>query len=410
MKKLLMLAAAAALLGACSEKKPLTVSVENPLPIDRTGEMVEISMSTVAERLNLPDTALVVVYDSEGNPVPSQTTHDELLIFPATVPAGGTATYTIQIGTPQQVETLAEGHCYPRRMDDLAWENDLVGFRAYGPGLQAAGEHGYGYDLFAKRGTSAPVLEAMYASELDEPTWEKIRALRTTDRKAADELQRSITYHVDHGYGMDCYAVGATLGAGTAALMADDAIVYPWCYDACEILDNGPLRFSARLVFKPFEVQGDTGVVETRVITLDAGSHLNRTTVSYANLGHAMPVVTGIVLHDTLSASVTANAADGYIAYIDPTTGADNGKLFIGAAFPAPVQEAKAVRFGNAEKKQRNNAEGHVLAVSQYEPGAEYVYYWGFGWDRADIKDAQAWEGYLKDFAQKVRNPLRVSY
>ena len=190
MKKLLMLAAAAALLGACSEKKPLTVSVENPLPIDRTGEMVEIPMSTVAERLNLPDTALVVVYDSEGNPVPSQTTHDELLIFPATVPAGGTATYTIQIGTPQQVETLAEGHCYPRRMDDLAWENDLVGFRAYGPALQARGERGFGYDLFLKRGTSEPILEEFYAKELDKEVRKRASEMKKTDPEGAAELLR----------------------------------------------------------------------------------------------------------------------------------------------------------------------------------------------------------------------------
>ena len=31
-------------------------------------------------------------------------------------------------------------------------------------------------------------------------------------------------------------------------------------------------------------------------------------------------------------------------------------------------------------------ADGHVLVVSDYEPGADYVYYWGFAWDRADIK------------------------
>ena len=60
------------------------------------------------------------------------------------------------------------------------------------------------------------------------------------------------------------------------------------------------------------------------------------------------------------------------------------------------------------EKKERNNADGHVLAVSDYEPGSEYVYYWGFAWDRADIKTAAAWNQYMADFAQKVRNPLTV--
>ena len=56
-------------------------------------------------------------------------------------------------------------------------------------------------------------------------------------------MSRAISYHIDHGNGMDCYAVGPTLGGGTAALMPDSAIVYPYCYKDYEILDNGPLRF-----------------------------------------------------------------------------------------------------------------------------------------------------------------------
>ena len=107
--------------------------------------------------------------------------------------------------------------------------------------------------------------------------------------------------------------------------------------------------------------------------------------------------------------AVVADAAGGYMTYVDPTTGPDNGKIFMGAAFPAVVKEAKTVLFPIEEKKMRNNADGHVLVVSDYEPGADYVYYWGFAWDRADIKTAEAWNRYMADFAQKVRNPMTVS-
>ena len=115
---------------------------------------------------------------------------------------------------PVDVEVRACGRQYPERLDDMAWENDLVGFRAYGPALQARGERGFGYDLFTKRGTAAPVLEDMYAKELDADSWKQVNELRKTDPKAADELVRTFSYHIDHGYGMDCYAVGPTLGAG----------------------------------------------------------------------------------------------------------------------------------------------------------------------------------------------------
>ena len=392
---------------ACNDSRTVTVTVTNPLAMERSNEMVEVSMETVTDRLGLADTAQIVVLNADGQQVHYQITYDGKVIFPAAIAAGGTATYTIQTGTPEAFDVKACGRCYPERMDDMAWENDLVAFRAYGPALQAKGERGFGYDLFTKYNTTEPILEAMYAKELDKETLAKIAELKKTDPKAAAELSRERSYHIDHGYGMDCYAVGPTLGAGVAALMVNDSIIYPWCYKNQEILDNGPLRFTVKLEFTPLTVKGDSTVVETRLITLDAGSHLNKTAVSYSNLKETLPIVAGIVLHEP-DGAVVADAANGYITYVDPTTGPDNGKIFMGAAVPAVVKDAKTVLFSEKEKKERNNADGHVLAVSDYEPGSEYVYYWGFAWDKADIKTADAWNRYMADFAQKVRNPLTV--
>lgn len=392
---------------ACNDSRTVTVTVTNPLAMERSNEMVEVSMETVTDRLGLADTAQIVVLNADGQQVPYQITYDGKVIFPAAIAAGGTATYTIQTGTPEAFDVKACGRCYPERMDDMAWENDLVAFRAYGPALQAKEERGFGYDLFTKYNTTEPMLEAMYAKELNKETLAKIAELKKTDPKAAAELSRERSYHIDHGYGMDCYAVGPTLGAGVAALMVNNTIIYPWCYKNQEILDNGPLRFTVKLEFTPLTVKGDSTVVETRLITLDAGSHLNKTAVSYSNLKETLPIVAGIVLHEP-DGAVVADAANGYITYVDPTTGPDNGKIFMGAAVPAVVKDAKTVLFSEKEKKERNNADGHVLAVSDYEPGSEYVYYWGFAWDKADIKTADAWNRYMADFAQKVRNPLTV--
>ena len=392
---------------ACNDSKTVTVTVTNPLAMERSNEMVEVSMETMTNRLGLADTAQIVVLDADGQQVPYQITYDGKVIFPATIAANGAATYTIQTGTPEAFDVKACGKCYPERMDDMAWENDLVAFRAYGPALQAKGERGFGYDLFTKYNTTEPILEAMYAKELNKETRAKIAELKNTDPKAAAELSRERSYHIDHGYGMDCYAVGPTLGAGVAALMVNDSIIYPWCYKNQEILDNGPLRFTVKLEFTPLTVKGDSTVVETRLITLDAGSHLNRTAVSYSNLKETLPIVAGIVLHEP-DGAVVADAANGYITYVDPTSSTDNGKIFMGAAVPTVVKDAKTVLFSEQEKKERNNADGHVLAVSDYEPGSEYVYYWGFAWDKADIKTADAWNRYMADFAQKVRNPLTI--
>ena len=89
--------------------------------------------------------------------------------------------------------------------------------------LQKSGEKAYGYDVFTKS-VEELVVEDRYAMELDSASRAEIKALREAGKKEeADSLSRAISYHIDHGNGMDCYAVGPTLGGGTAALMPDSA-------------------------------------------------------------------------------------------------------------------------------------------------------------------------------------------
>ena len=61
---------------------------------------------------------------------------------------------------------------------------------------------------------------------------------------------------------------------------------------------------------------------------------MNKTAVSFDNLKETTPVATGIVLHEP-DGAVVADAAAGYITYVDPTDNVNNnnGKIFVGAAF-----------------------------------------------------------------------------
>ena len=65
-----------------------------------------------------------------------------------------------------------------------------------------------------------------------------------------------------------------------------------------------------------------------------------------------MPVTTGLVLREP-DGAVVADAANGYITYVDPTTDRSgaNGKIFVGAAFPAQVKEAKVVLLPKRKRK-----------------------------------------------------------
>ena len=142
MKKIFILFAVAFIgFASCVESKQvMTVTVTNPLGLERAGEMIEVPMSDVVAKLKLADTAQIVVLDIYGQQVPYQVTYDEKVVFPVTVKANGTATYTIQPGTPEPFNVIACGKYYSERLDDVAWENDLGGYRAYGPALQARGE------------------------------------------------------------------------------------------------------------------------------------------------------------------------------------------------------------------------------------------------------------------------------
>lgn len=406
MKKLFVSAAVVALMASCTQEKGVTVSVSNPLKIDRVEEIVEVSADDILGKLKLDETEEFVITGENNAEVPYQLTADNKIIFPVTVKSEATTSYNIIKGQPSHINTLVYGRQYPERLDDIAWENDKAAYRAYGPALQQTGEKAYGYDVFTKS-VSELVVEDRYAMDLDPDTRAMIKQLREEGKKAeADSLANAISYHIDHGNGMDCYAVGPTLGGGTAALMPDSAIVYPYCYRNFEILDNGPLRFTVKLEYNPLTIDGDTTVVETRLIQLDKGSHLNRTTVSYTSLKKDYPIGVGLVLHEAFPDRYSMNQEGGYIAYSDPTTEpkSDNGIIYMGAVFPNALELAKVQLFD----KPVSGAIGHVLGINTYQPGDEFEYYWGSAWSKCGFDD-ERWNSYLEEYAMKVRNPLIVA-
>lgn len=352
------------LFGACAPDV-VTLTVDNPTSTDWTGKVVEYDADSVLRLLGAP---YFIVRDSAGNELTSQFTYDNRLIFRADVPAHGSARYQVEgCDTMPIYNNVSCGRVYPERDDDVAWENDLVGFRVYGPALRARGERGYGYDVFFKHGPCAPVLETLYSGELSKTA--------------------HVSYHEDHGYGMDCYAVGPTLGAGVTAVMDESGrMIYPWTYETATVLDNGPLRFTVQLDFPPVAIGSDSAVVERRLITLDAGDHLNSTIVYYDGLTKPVDVAAGIVLRDE-EGRIAPDSAGRYIAYVDPTQGDDNGKGFMGVVF---MNAPDSIYVTDKEEVP------HIIGVTRYNPGDKFAYKWGFAWNRADITDIDRWIDYLK--------------
>ncbi len=377
----------------------VTINIENPSSKEYADEVVAVDAREVAKRLGCGPWQ---VLSSAGLEVPSQLTSDSLLLILANIPANGRANYTVRQHEHADYDTLACGRIFHERMDDLGWENDFGGYRAYGPPLQASGEKGFGYDLFTKRGTNATILNRLYALEEDPTWWQKRNAfLETGDTVAADSVLIQHSYHIDKGYGMDCFAVGPTLGAGATALIVNDTVRYPWCWDQQRILDNGPLRFRALLAFQPDDVEGDKST-EVRDVTLDAGKRLNRTIVRYQDLASPHTIMAGFPLRD--DGPTAADSAGRYFAYANPTLNlypnivSEQGRIFQGIITITPTDSIGVRTDGNLR---------HLAAFSQYKPGTCYEYMWGFAWDQAGLS-WEEWLAYLEAEADALANPLKI--
>lgn len=420
---LLPVLTALATLGARAAETPVTIEVSNPLPLARTMEMVEVPLENIEKKLGTA-TSLVVT-DADGRELPCQTTYDRKLIFQASVASRGKSIYYVKTGTPAPCEPKVFARAYPDRLDDFAWENDRVAYRAYGPAIQRRGDKLYGYDLFNKRSSSL-VVEGFYASELDPALWKIVGKLRSEGHgDIADDVYNAFSYHVDHGRGMDCYKVGPTLGAGTPALLADGGatIIYPRSYARCEVLDRGPLRITFRLTFGSERVDG-ADVVESRLVTLDAGSHFCRSVVTYTGLTHATPVVAGIVVHDENPTAYVLDAKAGYIGYEDlgdpylykekyrAKQNPEMGKIFIGTVFPDKLTSAEYRAFTKEDLPKRGGgANGHLLGISTIKPDGQFTYYFGSGWNRnseTGISTLADWEKLLSNTAQCIRKPMKI--
>ena len=82
MRKILILFAVALIgFASCADsKQSMTVTVTNPLALERTGEMVEVPMSDVVAKLKLADTAQIVVLDVDGQQVPYPVSYTHLKV------------------------------------------------------------------------------------------------------------------------------------------------------------------------------------------------------------------------------------------------------------------------------------------------------------------------------------------
>jgi rhamnogalacturonyl hydrolase YesR len=256
----------------------------------------------------------------------------------------------------------------PERYDDFAWENDRIAFRVYGKALEKTNENAYGLDVWAKR----------------------------TPKLVINEWYKNSDYHVDHGEGLDFYSVGFSLGAGSSAPYIHDSIYYSKNFRTYKVLDNGPLRSTFQLGYEAWNVNGQS-VTESKIISLDAGSQLNKIETEYSFAGKKeLPVGIGIVEHKG-NGTILLDERNGIMGYWEPQHGND-GTLGIGSVLEEPIVTMKV-------------ADNHLLTIINTNSKKTFVYYTGAVWDKAGlITNAKGWFDYLKDFKEKIQRPLVIDW
>ena len=388
----------------------LTITITNPTQ-DQRQELVEVDASLVRQKLGIAADAKFRVINALHQEVAYQLTYDGKLLIEASVRPKGTARFTIVPGEPRPMKTWVCGRQYPERVDDIAWENDRGAYRLYGPALQRNKERAFGNDVWVKN-TPDLVVEQRYDLELSNHA--AIVALREAgNTAAADSLEELTTYHYDHGYGLDCYKVGPSLGCGAPALLRDTnpqslsypEIIFPYCYTDYKILDNGPLRFTVSLTYETKEFQGDR-ITEHRLLSLDKGSNFNRQTVWYEGATKPLDIASGVVIHneDTSSVCLRGNMA----LYADPTDNpaAQNFQIYVGVVFPyGQVERLRIPNEGGA-----NGINGHALVVRRgVQPGERVTYYWGSAWSKNDCRNFMEWMLRASSLQHCLNNPLKVT-
>lgn len=362
-----------ALPSALIAQNKTSITITNNSSLDRKETVAAIKWKDILLSYPQIDTADFLIIDPKTKKqIPFQLEHKgqsaiQNVLVQIDLKAKSSLQLFIQKGKPEKFTSKTFARFVPERLDDFAWENDKIAFRAYGKALEKTEGDAYGFDVWVKN-TSKLVLNDRY--------------------KRND-------YHIDHGDGLDYYHVGYTLGAGNMAPFVKDTIRYSGNYHQWKILDNGPLRTTFQLIYDSWNA-GGIKVKATKTISIDAGSQLNKIENNFIfDDKNPLPVVVGIIRRDK-QGIIGLNEQQGIMSYWEPTFEKE-GTTAVGAILSTPAQKMWV------DKEQ-------LLTLTSVRNNEPIVYYSGAVWDKAgQITNSKQWQDYLDHFNQELQNPLIVN-
>jgi hypothetical protein len=359
--------------------------LSNPISIDRPEEVVELPLDQVTRHLRFSATqvqSLVATDAATKQRIPSQLygsrpgADPDTLLLLVKLPAKGAMNVLFSLDpakTPQ--ESMVFGRAIPERKDDFAWENKVVAYRIYGPALEATGEISSGIDVWSKRIPNF-VVNSFYKQ----------------DHEAAVTHNPALSYHNDNGVGLDSYDVGPSLGCGGTAVWADGKLNVSKNYTFAKILAAGPIRFEFEVSYAPWQAAGRL-VTETKRITLDAGSHLNKIVSTFTFDGPALlDLAAGIAIHE--GGVPTLPTGRSIAAVWDTPQKLSAGRIATGLV-SLPAEQATTTTAAN-----------HALMIFKRHSGESFTYFAGSGWSKADMPTQEDWNMYLVRLEELQEHPV----
>ena len=383
--------------SACAADR-LTVTVTHDLDAARPSETIVVPWQDVNAALPGALIQRLVVKDAAGHVLPYQVTnvaplakdphgvgaaYGELLFQHDFRPGEKTATFVVEKSdtlTPP-FAPKAFARYVPERLDDFAWENDVIGHRTYGPALAAPAAPGSGKEVLETSGLD------IWFKRVDYPIVDRWY------NKGHDH------YHKDEGEGMDMYNVGRSRGAGGTGVWDGKQLYTSSNWAGWKVLANGPIRAVFELSYAAWNAAG-TQVTETKRFTVDDGRQLDQIDSTFTFSGpSALTVAVG--LNRTPSdkkqeARIALVKDDANHALLQWVEQAANGAFGTAVVLPAST--------GFAQDALND------LVLARVESGKPLRYWVGAAWDRAGrITSKSAWQAYVAAEAKRAAHPVRIA-
>jgi len=375
-----------------------TITVTHDLDAARPDAFVPVPYSKIAAVA--PDLRMfhVVVRDSKGRVLPSQIVnyeHDhrgaqyDWLVFSYDFAAKEKrATFTLEAvdkATPPEAPCVY-ARVVPERYDDIAWENDRIAHRMYGPALNspaAGGERlrSSGIDVWAKRVTY-PIIDRWYA-------------------KGHDQFHKD-----EEGEGLDLYSIGGSRGAGGTGIWDGTKLWTSDNYATARVLANGPRHASFVLTYAPWDSGAVGQVSESKMFRVDCGRNFDSVHSTFSFKGEELVAGIGITEHPPAAgfpAAVLTKDPDGrWMSYWEENK---DGGLGVAVILAPRAEKAGFAR----EDAPGGKGNANNLLLVKVKPDVPVPYYTGAGWTKSgQFKDRASWETYVKENAMRMQHPLQI--